>query len=400
MTARAVSVRASSLGQCTSTPVAASARAAAPSSSVTSSSARLDGVRYGGRQQRSQRRPGAGGAAQREQGVHPRARPEGRGGGRRARPDVGGVGDQRRIADAVHLEHGAEGRPGTSLGVLVQQRVRPVTSTRSEIRTPASCPAATSAAQARCSGRCCGAVAAKAGLPAASAAAGVRGRPSATASRKARSSRSGSGSSSGLPASSSGTAWAVGGIEGGECHGSAPGRRRVSGPARHASWSVAVSPGSSSPRAASCRASTAAAPQKAADGRGLRRGPRAGQYRQRVPHRQQQRRHTRTGGRRLPTTVSSSTVARSQRAGCRRPGARRRPGRCGTGSAGTKTAEQRASSEISARVAAGSLCTAMTHSSNLTTGGQGRRGYSTSDAVRERNRRDPGHFDDACGRPV
>lgn len=82
---------------------------------------RLDEVRYGGRQQRSQRRPGPGGAAQGEEGVHPRAWTEPRSGGRRACPDVGGVGDHCRIADAVDLQDGTEGWPGTLLGVLVSR---------------------------------------------------------------------------------------------------------------------------------------------------------------------------------------------------------------------------------------------------------------------------------------
>ncbi|CAO0826117.1 hypothetical protein SMICM17S_09176 [Streptomyces microflavus] len=74
---------------------------------------RLHRVRHRGRQKRRQRRPGTGGAAQGEEGVHPGPRPERRGAPRAARPYLGRVGDQGGVADAVDLQHGAERRPRT-----------------------------------------------------------------------------------------------------------------------------------------------------------------------------------------------------------------------------------------------------------------------------------------------
>ncbi len=59
-------------------------------------------------QQRGERRPGSRCTAQRQQRVHPRPRPEGLPGGRRPGPHIGGIRDQRRIGEAVQLEHGAE----------------------------------------------------------------------------------------------------------------------------------------------------------------------------------------------------------------------------------------------------------------------------------------------------
>lgn len=66
----------------------------------------VDGVGHRGRQERGQRRPGACGASEGQQGVHPgpgserlvRGVP-----GPRTGPYLGGVGDDRRVADAVHL---------------------------------------------------------------------------------------------------------------------------------------------------------------------------------------------------------------------------------------------------------------------------------------------------------
>ncbi len=136
-------------------------------------------------------------------------------------------------------------------------------SRRSESRTPASIPAATSAAHSRAPGSDCGAPDAN-GAPATSAAAGVRGRVSATASTKSRSNPIGSGSRSGR-LSATGTAYASPGMAAAmarRCTMSAGSR----GPARQASMSSAVRPGSSLPRAARCRACSVAAPQQAAAG--------------------------------------------------------------------------------------------------------------------------------------
>lgn len=109
----------------------------------------------------------------------------------------------------------------------------------------------------------------------AAGAAGDRGRVSATASRKARSSGSGAGSrvgpsasgtsSGGLPPGaglqSGGTQCASGGMAAASSRTSS--RSAVSsGPSRQASYPAGLSPGSSSPRAAKRRASRAAAPQK------------------------------------------------------------------------------------------------------------------------------------------
>ncbi len=60
-------------------------------------------------QQAHQRRPGPGGPAQGEHGVDPGARPEAGGGG--AGPQQRGIGEQRRIGQAVHLHDGGTGPP-------------------------------------------------------------------------------------------------------------------------------------------------------------------------------------------------------------------------------------------------------------------------------------------------
>ncbi len=74
----------------------------------------LDGVRDGSAQQRGEWWPQPGGPAQGPQGVQPGAGREGGSGGSGTGPDVGGVGDQRGIGRAVHLEDGAKapGVPG------------------------------------------------------------------------------------------------------------------------------------------------------------------------------------------------------------------------------------------------------------------------------------------------
>ncbi|CAM5465138.1 hypothetical protein SFUMM280S_00461 [Streptomyces fumanus] len=73
----------------------------------------LQGLGHRRRQQRRQRGPGTGGPAQRQQGVHPRARAQGV--PRDAGPDLGGVRDQRRVAHAVHLRHDPEHRGGVRI---------------------------------------------------------------------------------------------------------------------------------------------------------------------------------------------------------------------------------------------------------------------------------------------
>ncbi len=201
---------------------------------------------------------------------------------------------------------------------------------------------------------------------------------SATESRKARTSRSGSGSRRG-PAPSRGTACASGGMAAARWS-----TRSVSsgpsGPVRQASWSVPDRPGSNSPRATRCRASSATAPQKTVDRCASVRD------RARVRRGSAARTGSSTAGTRVGrtpspsgrATVSSSTEPAEGATG-RSPSDRQkavRPARAG--SPGRKTAWQRASSAISEGVAEGTVCAMMTYSSNLTTRGSDRRVYITS----------------------
>jgi hypothetical protein len=283
MTARAVSLRASSLGQCTSTP-APRALGCLPQQLGDLLVGEFDGVRHGRREQGRERRPGPGGAAQREQGVHPRARPKAVPTPAEPAQTSARVRDQSRVAHAVHLQHGTERQAWSR----PTRRASPGTSTRSEIRTPASCPAATSAAHARCSGTCCGSAPRRPAPPAASGAAGERGSVSATASRKARSSHSGSGSRSGSarpPAPRAPRAASRRPVR-----GSAP---RPPLPAdRHARRRGHRRTG----RATAARARRVAGrarpprPRRRSPG-GRRHGTRAREDRQRGAHRQQRRRH-------------------------------------------------------------------------------------------------------------
>lgn len=68
----------------------------------------FDGVGYGRGQERGQRGPGAGGAPEGEEGVHPGPGTERGPGPAGARPDLGGVRDQAGVGDPVQLEHRPE----------------------------------------------------------------------------------------------------------------------------------------------------------------------------------------------------------------------------------------------------------------------------------------------------
>lgn len=78
----------------------------------------LHRVRHPRRQQRRQRRPGPGGPAQRQQRVDPGARPEGPVVRPGTGPDLRRVGDSARVAEAVQLEHRAEGAHHLGAGLL------------------------------------------------------------------------------------------------------------------------------------------------------------------------------------------------------------------------------------------------------------------------------------------
>lgn len=85
-----------------------------------------------GGQQRGERRPDLRRTTQRQQRVHPRPRPHRLPGGRRPRPHLGRIRDQRRIGEAVQLENRDEGHARI-------RRPRPVVTihlTRTGLRAP------------------------------------------------------------------------------------------------------------------------------------------------------------------------------------------------------------------------------------------------------------------------
>ncbi|SCD87370.1 hypothetical protein GA0115252_122625 [Streptomyces sp. DfronAA-171] len=245
-TARALSRPPVPAGQCTGTPCARNRAPAPPSSSTHSSS-----VRSMRRGTGSSRASGSHRVAARRTARTVSAWARG--------PSRWGVPSKRSEAVTSTVGSARSDTRGTRWGADVPSSPSP-SRTESAIRTPVSTPTAISSAQARRCGTCWGAAAANAARPVAASAAGVRGRVSATASRKARSRRSAGGRS---PLPGAGTARASGGA----AAASSRSRRMSagsSGPTRQASWSPSDTPGRSRSRAVRWRARARAAPQKAA----------------------------------------------------------------------------------------------------------------------------------------
>ncbi|MGX1298578.1 hypothetical protein RKD35_000066 [Streptomyces albogriseolus] len=182
-TARAVSEPVDVSGQVTSMPCPASRPAAPPSRSRSSSSVRSRAVGTG-----SRRASGCHTVAARRTARTMSAWARGpRAWSARANSSSA---SRARVGSARLWARGTRrGRGGSVCRAVAGASV---SSTRRDIRTPESSPAEISSAQARSWGTCWGAVAANAARPVASSAAGVRGRVSATASRKARTSVAGS----------------------------------------------------------------------------------------------------------------------------------------------------------------------------------------------------------------
>lgn len=216
-----------------------------------------------------QRGPDAGGAAQGEGGVDPGARAEA--GQPLARPEGGGVGDPGGVGEAVDLEDGGPGAPAALLALGVEEAVRGEVEAEREAdpgvlsgggqRGPAACP----------------------GQPLGRG--GGEGRAEGVGGGRGAGQRVGDGVEEGTQqASGAGTrsgerpSRATGCPSGGRA--AARSRRRSrsvasSGPARQASSSASVRPGSRRPRATRSRASRAAACQQAADAPGAGSASRA-----------------------------------------------------------------------------------------------------------------------------